>query len=140
MSVCQEFGAATVRVLHPDGWPRPKGYSNGIVTRGKTIYTAGLVGWDENGIFPEGLVAQFRQTLVNIVAVLAEANATPEHIVRMTWYITDRDAYLGHGKEIGAIYREILGKTYPTMAVVQVVALMEAEAKIEIETTAVIPD
>jgi len=129
-----------MKVLHPAGWPRPKGYANGIAARGEMVFLAGIVGWDAEERFPGGLVAQFRQTLHNIVAILAEGGAKPEHVVRMTWYITSRDDYLANGREIGAIYREIMGKHFPVMAVVQVVALMEAEAQIEIEVTAVIPD
>lgn len=129
-----------MKVLQPQGWPRPKGYSNGIAARGEMVFLAGVVGWDAEERFPSGLVAQFRQALENIVAILAEGGAKPEHVVRMTWYITSRDDYLAHGREIGAVYREIMGKHYPVMAVVQVVALMEAAAEIEIEVTAVIPD
>jgi len=129
-----------MKVLQPEGWPRPKGYSNGIAARGAMVFLAGVVGWDAQERFPEGLVAQFRQALTNIVAILAEAGAGPEHVVRMTWYITSRDDYLAHGREIGQVYREIMGKHFPVMAVVQVVALIEAEAQIEIEVTAVIPD
>lgn len=127
------------KILQPAGWPRPKGYSNGIATRGELVFVAGLVGWDIEGRFSEGFVAQFRQTLLNTVAVLEEANAAPEHIVRMTWYIVDREVYRSSLKELGAIYREIIGSVYPAMAVVQVVSLMEPDALIEIETTAVIP-
>lgn len=129
-----------MKVLQPHGWPRPKGYSNGIAARGEMVFLAGVVGWDAEERFPTGLVAQFRQALENIVAILAEGGAKPEHVVRMTWYITSRDDYLAHGREIGAVYREIMGKHFPVMAVVQVVALMEAAAEIEIEVTAVIPD
>lgn len=129
-----------MKVLQPQGWPRPKGYSNGIAARGEMVFLAGVVGWDAEERFPSGLVAQFRQALENIVAILAEGGAKPEHVVRMTWYITSRDDYLAHGREIGAVYREIMGKHFPVMAVVQVVALMEAAAEIEIEVTAVIPD
>lgn len=129
-----------MKVLLPEGWPRPRGYSNGIAARGEMVFLAGVVGWDAAERFPQGLVAQFRQALTNIVAILAEAGARPEHVVRMTWYITSRDDYLAHGREIGAVYREIMGKNFPVMAVVQVVALIEAEAEIEIEVTAVIPD
>ncbi len=129
-----------MKVLQPEGWPRPRGYSNGIAARGEVVFTAGVVGWDAAERFPQGLVAQLRQALTNIVAILAEAGAVPEHVVRMTWYITSRDAYLANGRELGAVYREIMGKHFPAMAVVQVVALMEAEAEIEIEATAVIPD
>ena len=129
-----------MKVLQPHGWPRPKGYSNGIAARGEMVFLAGVVGWDAEERFPSGLVAQFRQALENIVAVLAEGGAKPEHVVRMTWYITSRDDYLANGREMGAVYREIMGKHFPVMAVVQVVALMEAAAQIEIEVTAVIPD
>ena len=128
-----------MKILQPDGWPRPKGYSNGIAARGEMIFVAGLVGWDARGRLADGFVAQFRQTLLNTVAVLNEANARPEHIVRMTWYVVDRNLYLSSLKELGAVYREIIGSVYPAMAVVQVVSLMETEALIEIETTAVLP-
>lgn len=129
-----------MKYLQPAGWPRARGYSNGIAVRGEQVYLAGLVGWDTRGRFPENLTAQFRQTIENIVAVLAEAGARPSHIVRMTWYVTSREEYLAQAPAIGAVYRELIGKHYPVMAVVQVVALMEAEAKVEIEVTAVIPD
>lgn len=129
-----------MKKLQPAGWPRPKGYSNGIATRGEQVFLAGIIGWDTQGVFPNGLVAQFRQCLENIITILAEAHARPEHVVRMTWYITSRTDYVANGKEIGAVYRELMGKHFPVMAVVQVVALMEADAEIEIEVTAVIPD
>lgn len=129
-----------MKVLQPSGWPRPKGYANGIVARGEMVFLAGIVGWDTEEQFPTGLVAQFRQALTNIVALLDEAGARPEHVVRMTWYITSRDDYLANGREMGAVYREIMGRHFPVMAVVQVVALMEAAAEIEIEVTAVLPD
>jgi enamine deaminase RidA (YjgF/YER057c/UK114 family) len=129
-----------MKLLQPAGWPRPKGYANGIAVRGEQVFLAGIVGWDTHGVFPQGLVAQFRQCLENIIAILAEANARPEHVVRMTWYITSRTDYVTHGSEIGATYRELIGKHFPAMAVVQVVALMETDAEIEIEVTAVIPD
>lgn len=129
-----------MKVLQPEGWPRPKGYANGIAARGELVFLAGMVGWDADERFPKGLVAQFRQVLTNIVAILAEAGARPEHVVRMTWFITSREDYLAHGPEIGATYREIMGKHFPVMAVVQVVALVEADAEVEIEVTAVIPD
>jgi enamine deaminase RidA (YjgF/YER057c/UK114 family) len=129
-----------MKVLQPAGWPRPKGYANGIAVRGEMVFLAGIIGWDSDERFHGGLVVQFRQALFNIVAVLAEGGAKPEHVVRMTWYVTSREDYLANGREIGAVYREIMGKHFPVMAVVQVVALMEAEAQIEIEVTAVIPD
>jgi enamine deaminase RidA (YjgF/YER057c/UK114 family) len=129
-----------LRILQPAGWPRPKGYSNGVAARGEMIFVAGLIGWDAEGRFADGFVAQFRQTLLNTVAVLKEADAGPEHIVRMTWYVVDRDLYLSSLKELGMVYREIIGPVYPAMAVVQVVSLMETDALIEIETTAVRSD
>ncbi|HPF47725.1 MAG: RidA family protein [Alphaproteobacteria bacterium] len=126
--------------LLPEGWPRPKGYSNAVsVKSGRTIYIAGLIGWNEDEEFEsDRLTDQFRKTLENIVTVLKTDNAGPEHIVRMTWYITDKQEYLDNLKEIGAIYREVIGKNFPAMACVEVSALMEDRAKIEIETTAVI--
>ncbi len=133
-----ETGSA-IKILQPANWPRPKGYSNGIAARGEMIFVAGLIGWDQNGVFADGFVGQFRQTLLNTVAVLKEADARPEHIVRMTWYVVDRDLYLASLKELGAAYREVIGPVYPAMAVVQVVSLMEPDALIEIETTAVRP-
>jgi enamine deaminase RidA (YjgF/YER057c/UK114 family) len=129
----------TIQVLQPAGWPRPKGYSNGMVAEGRQVFVAGQVGWDGQQQFPESLGEQVRQTLKNIVAVLSEAGAGPEHIVRLTWYVTSRDEYYAELPQIGASYREIIGRHFPTMAVVQVVALMEAKAKVEIEATAVVP-
>lgn len=129
----------TIRVLQPAAWPRPKGYANGMLAEGRQVYVAGQVGWDEQQNFPEGLADQVRQTLKNIVAVLKEAGAQPEHLVRLTWYVTSRDEYYEELPQIGQVYREIIGRHFPTMAVVQVVALMEAKAKVEIEATAVIP-
>lgn len=126
--------------LLPPGWPRPKGYANGVLAKGSTVFVAGIIGWDTNEKFEEGFLAQFRKTLENTVAVLAEAGAEPAHITRMTWYLTDRDIYLSNLAEVGQIYKEIIGRVFPAMAVLQVVALMEGKALIEIETTAVIPD
>jgi len=129
-----------MQILQPPGWPAPKGYSNGIAATGKMVFVAGQIAFNSQNVIQEKTFAgQFRQTLKNTLAVLAEAGARPEHIVRMTWYITDKKEYLGAIKEVGAAYRELIGRHYPTMAVVQVVALMEDEAKVEIETTAVIP-
>jgi len=130
-----------MKILQPPGWAKPKGYSNGIaVTGGTTVFIAGQIAFNSQNIIDEKTFAgQFRQTLKNTLAVLAESGGKPEHIVRMTWYITDKKEYLGAIKEVGAAYRELIGRHYPTMAVVQVVALMEDEAKVEIETTAVIP-
>jgi enamine deaminase RidA (YjgF/YER057c/UK114 family) len=130
-----------MKILQPAGWLRPKGYSNGIEVRGRQIFVAGLIGWTAEEKFEaKDLAGQFEQLLRNLVAILAEAAARPEHVVRMTWYITDKQAYLQDSRRIGEIYREIMGRVYPVMAVVQVVALMEDEAKIEIEVTAVVPD
>ena len=129
----------TMRVLQPAGWPRPKGYANGIVAEGRQVYVAGQIGWDEQQQFPSTLAAQVRQTLKNIVAVMREADARPEHVVRLTWYVTSRDEYHAELQQIGEAYREIMGRHFPTMAVMQVVALMEANAKVEIEATAVVP-
>lgn len=129
----------SIQVLQPAGWPRPKGYSNGMAAEGRQVFVAGQVGWDEQQQFAETLGDQVRQTLKNIVAVLNEADARPEHIVRLTWYVTSRDEYYAELSQIGAAYREIIGRHFPTMAVVQVVALMEAKAKVEIEATAVVP-
>src|SRR5262245_41445787 len=129
-----------MEVLKPAGWPRPSGYSNGIAASGRHIFVAGQVGWDENGRFKSARLAdQVRQALRNICAVLAEAQAGPEHIVRLTWYLTSRDEYLSDLENIGVAYRDVMGRNFPAMSVVQVVALMEAEAKVEIEATAVIP-
>ncbi len=126
--------------LLPPGWKRPRGYANGIAASGRMVFTAGVVGWDEEERFVAlDLAGQFRQVLVNTLAILAEGGAGPEHIVRMTWYITSRDEYLAQIAEIGAAYRELIGRNYPAMAVVQVAALVEAEAKVEIETIAVVP-
>lgn len=128
------------KTLLPPSWPRPKGYANGVLAEGRTVWTGGVVGWDAEERFPDADTAgQFRRILENTRAILAEAGAGPEHIVRMTWYITDRQEYLAQMSAIGAAYREIIGKNFPAMAVVQVVALIEQAAKIEIETTAVIP-
>ena len=131
-----------IRILQPPGWVRPKGYSNGIAARGgTTVYIAGQVAFNAQGVLEERTFAgQFRQTLSNTLAVLAEAGGRPEHIVRMTWYVTDKKEYLGAINEVGAAYRELVGKHYPAMAVVQVAGLIEDGAKLEIETTAVIPD
>jgi enamine deaminase RidA (YjgF/YER057c/UK114 family) len=128
-------------VLQPAGWPRPKGYSNGITARGRQVYVAGQIGWDAAGQFAAGGMApQVGQALRNIVAVLAEAGARPEHLVRLTWFVTSRAEYLAEAAEIGAAYRAVLGKHFPVMSVVEVTALMESQAKVEIEATAVIPD
>lgn len=130
----------TMRVLQPEGWPRPRGYANGVSASGRIVYVAGQIGWDEAERMVEGgLVAQAKQALKNIVAVLAVDGARPEHLVRLTWFVADRDAYLASGAALGAAYREVIGRHYPAMAAVQVVALMEPGALVEIEATAVVP-
>jgi enamine deaminase RidA (YjgF/YER057c/UK114 family) len=130
-----------MKILQPPGWPRPRGYSNGISACGRTIFTAGVVGWDENESFPtHTLHGQFAQALRNILAILAQDGAGPEHIVRMTCYITERGEYLSQRDEIGAYWREIMGANYPAMALVVVKELVEGAAKVEIEATAVVPD
>lgn len=125
-------------VLQPPGWPRPRGYANGIAATGRMVFTGGVVGWDEHERFGPTLAEQFRQLLANTLAILTQAGAGPEHVVRMTWYVTSRDEYLAELPAIGAAYRELMGREYPCMAVVQVAGLVEAAAKIEIETTAVV--
>ena len=130
------------QILQPPGWAKPKGYSNGIAVKGgTTVFVAGQVAFNSQGVIEQqSFAVQFRQTLQNTIAVLAEAGAKPEHIVRMTWYILDKKEYLGAIREVGAAYRELIGRHYPAMAVVQVSGLIEDEAKLEIETTAVIPE
>jgi enamine deaminase RidA (YjgF/YER057c/UK114 family) len=127
------------QILQPSGWPIPKGYANGIAAEGRFIVTGGVIGWDANGRLADGFVAQVRQALSNIRAILAEGGARPEHLVRLTWYVVDMDEYLANLKELGRIYREIFGAHYPAMALVQVVRLVEKAARVEIEATAVVP-
>jgi enamine deaminase RidA (YjgF/YER057c/UK114 family) len=130
-----------MKTLLPPGWPRPKGYSNGISARGRIIVTAGVVGWDDNEHFPSHrLVDQFAQVLRNTLGILAEDGAGPEHIVRMTCYITDRTEYLAQRDELAPVWKSIMGANYPAMALVEVKALMEHAAVVEIETTAVVPE
>ena len=129
------------QVLQPPGWARPKGYANGVAVRGRQSYVAGMIGWDGQGQFhSDDMAGQVRQALSNVVAVLAEAGARPEHIVRMTWYVTDKREYLAAAREIGAAYRELIGSFSVAMTAVQVAALIEDRAKVEIEVTAVVPD
>lgn len=129
-----------MQVLQPQGWVRPKGYSNGIAGSGKMVFVAGQVGWDANEKFQTSdLAGQVRQALNNIVAILAEAKAGPEHIVRMTWYLGDKNEYNSKLGEIGEIYREIIGRNFPVMTAVQVAGFVETGAKVEIEVTAVVP-
>ena len=128
------------KILQPAHWARPKGYANGVAVSGRQIFVAGMIGWDAQGQFhSDDLVAQVRQALQNVVDVLAEGGARPEHIVRMTWYLTDKREYLLRGKEIGAAFRELIGSFNAAMTAVQVSALMEVRAQVEIEVTAVVP-
>jgi len=130
----------TLEILQPPGWTRPSGYSNGIIAQGRQIYVAGQVGWSTTGRFPSTLAPQVKQALENICIVLAQAGAHAEHVVRLTWYVTSRDEYYAERKEIGVAYRAVMGSHYPAMTVVEVSALMETQAKVEIEATAVIPE
>jgi enamine deaminase RidA (YjgF/YER057c/UK114 family) len=133
--------AVPPQILQPPQWAAPSGYSNGIAVTGRQIYVAGQVGWDPKGRFNStSVAAQVRQALENICAVLTQAGAGPDHIVRLTWYITSRAEYQAELKDIGKAYRAVMGKHFPAMSVVQVAALMEAEAKVEIEATAVVPE
>jgi len=130
-----------MQVLLPEGWPRPKGYSNGVATEGRQVYIAGMIGWDANGVFhSDDFAAQTRQALSNIVDVLRRAGGRPEHIVRMTWYVTDKREYLAAGRAVGQAFREVIGVYNAAMTAVEVRALMEDRAKVEIEATAVIPN
>lgn len=129
------------KLLQPEGWPRPKGYANGIATKGTLVFTAGVIGWTPEEVFEEtSLSGQCRQAFRSTLAILAEAGAGPEHIVKMTWYVTDKNEYVENLKDIGAAWREVFGKTFPCMACLEVKGLVEDQAKIEIETTAVIPE
>jgi enamine deaminase RidA (YjgF/YER057c/UK114 family) len=129
------------RTLQPDGWPRPRGYANGVSATGRTICVAGQIGWDaQQRLVAGGLVPQARQALENILAVLAVDGARAEHLVRLTWYVTDREAYLAAARELGEAYRAVLGKHFPAMSAVQVLALMEPGAVVEIEATAIVPE
>ncbi len=127
-------------ILQPAGWPRPKGYSSGVSAHGTCVFVSGQIGWNERGAFPaRDIAGQVRQALRNVVAVLAEAGARPEHVTRLTWFVTDKREYLGAQHAIGVAYREVMGRHFPAMSVVAVSALLEDEAKVEIEATAVIP-
>ena len=132
-------GEGKPTVLQPAGWPAPRGYANGMMADGRILVTGGVVGWDVTGNFPDGFVAQVRQTLLNIRAIFAEGGAEPHHLVRLTWYVLDVDEYVASLRELGRAYREIVGAHYPAMAVVQVVRLVEKAARVEIEATAVVP-
>ena len=127
------------KVLQPAGWPRPKGFANGIRARGEMVFVGGMIGQDSQGRFADGFVAQMKLALENIAAVLKEAGATPAHIVRLTWYVRDIDEYLAELPALGAAYREVMGRHFPAMAVVEVTRLVESQARLEIEATAVLP-
>jgi len=130
-----------MEILQPPGWAKPRGYSNGVAARGRQVYVAGQVGWDEQGRFrTDDFVGQARQALQNVVAVLAQAGARPEHIVRMTWYVTSKREYLAAGGKLGEAYREVIGRHYPAMTAIEVSALVEDGARVEIEVTAVVPE
>jgi enamine deaminase RidA (YjgF/YER057c/UK114 family) len=130
-----------MQTLQPPGWARPKGFANGIAATGRLVFIAGQVGWTGQGEWKErSFAGQFRQALQNIIAVLKEANGRPEHLVRLTWYVLDKKEYLASLREVGAAYRELMGRHYPAMAVVQVSGLVEDEARLEIEATAVVPE
>jgi enamine deaminase RidA (YjgF/YER057c/UK114 family) len=127
------------QILQPGGWPIPKGYANGMAADGRIVVTGGVIGWDTEERLADGFVAQVRQTLENIAAILTEAGARPEHLVRLTWYVVDMEEYLANLKALGRIYRDVFGAHYPAMALVQVVRLVEKAARVEIEATAVVP-
>jgi enamine deaminase RidA (YjgF/YER057c/UK114 family) len=135
----EETSPAGAQILQPSGWPAPKGYANGMAADGRLVVTGGVIGWDQLGHLPDDFVAQVRQVLSNIAAILAEGGARPEHLVRLTWYVVDMDEYLSNLKALGQIYRDIFGAHYPAMALVQVVRLVEKAARVEIEATAVVP-
>ena len=130
-----------MEILQPPGWARPKGYANGVAAKGRMVFVSGMIGWDGNGVLhAKDFAGQVRQALANVVTVLAEAQARPEHIVRMTWYVVDKREYIASYRQIGVAYREVIGHHYPAMTAVQVVALVEDAAKVEIEVTAVVPE
>jgi enamine deaminase RidA (YjgF/YER057c/UK114 family) len=134
-------GNGSLEILQPAGWAAPKGYANGVAARGRIVFVGGQIGWNAAQRFEtDDFVAQARQALANIVAVLAEAGARPEHVTRMTWYVVDKREYLSCGRDLGAAYREIMGRHYPAMTAIEVVSLMEEAARVEIEATAVVPD
>ena len=127
-------------LLHPKSWKPARGYANGVAASGRTVFVGGMIGWNAQQEFEtDDFIEQVAQALSNVVAVLAEAGATPQHLVRLTWFVTSRDEYVARLKELGAVYREVIGKNYPAMSLVQVVALVERRAQVEIEATAVLP-
>lgn len=130
-----------MKFLQPEGWIKPRGYANGIAASGRMVFVSGMIGWDADGVFhTDDFAGQVRQALANIVAVLAEGGAKPEHIVRMTWYVLDKNEYVAAYPEIGAAYRELIGRHFPTMTAVQVAGLVEDRARVEIEVTAIVPE
>jgi enamine deaminase RidA (YjgF/YER057c/UK114 family) len=130
-----------MEILQPEGWAKPRGYANGIAASGRMVFVSGMIGWDADGVFhTDDFAGQVRQALQNIVAVLAEGGAKPEHIVRMTWYVLDKKEYVAAYPEIGVAYRELIGRHFPTMSAVQVAGLVEDRARVEIEVTAVVPE
>jgi enamine deaminase RidA (YjgF/YER057c/UK114 family) len=130
-----------MKFLQPPNWPRPKGYANGVATHGSLVFLSGIVGWNSRGEFAASdFISQVRQALLNIVEILKEAQAKPEHIARMTWYVLDKNEYMAAASQMGAVYREIIGRHYPAMTVVEVSGLVEPNARVEIEVTAVVPD
>jgi enamine deaminase RidA (YjgF/YER057c/UK114 family) len=131
---------ADIEVLLPDGWRRPVGYANGVAARGRLVFVAGQVGWDTSGSFADGLVPQVRQALENVVEVLRAGGVEPRHLTRLTWYVVDREAYRAARADIGRVYREVIGPSYPAMTLVQVAGLLESRALVEIEATAVVPE
>ncbi len=136
-----EHTQENLKILHPPGWAKPKGYAYGVVARGRMVFIAGMIGWSPQGVFEaDDFVGQTRQALQNILETLAEAGGKPEHLVRLTWFITSKQEYLASLDALGAAYREVMGRHYPTMSVVEVKSLIEDRAKVEIEATAVIPD
>ena len=134
-----EAPTSGLQILQPSGWPMPKGYANGMAADGRLVVTGGVIGWDASNVLADGFIAQVRQTLENIAAILAEGGAKPEHLVRLTWYVVDIEEYLANLKALGKVYRETFGAHYPAMALVQVVRLVEKAARVEIEATAVVP-
>jgi enamine deaminase RidA (YjgF/YER057c/UK114 family) len=133
--------SSALRAVNPPGWARPTGYANGVIGRGTLVFVAGQIGWTGQEVFEsDDFIAQFRQALANTVEVLTAAGAGPQHVARMTWYVRDKREYLGRLAEVGAVYREIMGRNFPAMTLVQVADLVEERARIEIESTAVIPD
>jgi enamine deaminase RidA (YjgF/YER057c/UK114 family) len=139
LSVVPDSKTDAPQVLQPSGWPTPKGYANGMAADGRLVVTGGVIGWDTQGHLVPDFIGQVRQTLRNIADILAAGGASPEHLVRLTWYVVDIEEYLASLKELGRVYRETFGAHYPAMALVQVVRLVEKSARVEIEATAVVP-